>query len=71
MTKRLEIDKSEQFTARVHRQHSSLVITLPKRMCSLMAVDKGDIIVFVASWDPNLFFIEKLTPRGKPDAGNN
>lgn len=63
MAKRTALRKIEQFTVRVHRQHSSLVVTLPKRMCELLDVDKGDIVVFSTSWSARVLFLEKLVPR--------
>lgn len=46
MTKRTSIDETAQFTARVHKQHNSLVVTVPKGLCDLMGIKQGDILVF-------------------------
>jgi len=46
MTKRAELNSTLQFTARVHRQHSSLVVTLPYKLCRLLDISRSDILVF-------------------------
>lgn len=50
MTERMDTDKTQQFTARVHRQHNSLVVIVPKGICNLLGITAGDILVF-EHWD--------------------
>lgn len=46
MAKRTSTDQTAQFTARVYRQHSSLIITLPKRLCEQLQIAKGSHVLF-------------------------
>lgn len=46
MTNRTEDNRIKQFTARIHRQHSSLVITVPQGLCKMLGLGKGDVIIF-------------------------
>lgn len=46
----LYLDRLKQFTAKVHRQHNSLVVTVPKGLCNLLHIKRGDILVF-EHWD--------------------
>ena len=48
MTKRTDTNRPEQFTARIHKQHSSLVITVPKGLCKMLDWGRGDILLFEA-----------------------
>jgi len=34
------------YVTRAHRQHNSLVTTIPKGICHALGIEKGDIIVF-------------------------
>jgi len=80
MAKRTEIGKTLQFTARVHRQHNSLVVTVPKGLCQQLEVCKGDILLFEVEPGEVAAVVGKLTLRGsesgrakghtnKPDKG--
>lgn len=46
MAKRTSIDTTAQFTVRVHKQHNSLTVTVPKELCKLLGIVAGDILVF-------------------------
>jgi len=46
MTNRTEKDGTVQFTARVHRQHNSLTVTVPQGLCKILGIYAGDILVF-------------------------
>lgn len=46
MTIRTDTDEMLQFTAKVHRQHNSLTVTVPKGLCKLLGIAAGDILVF-------------------------
>lgn len=37
---------SHESVKRVHKQHSSLVVTLPAEMCRMVGVARGDYVVF-------------------------
>ena len=49
-----------QYTARVHKQHTSLVITIPKGICREMDISRGDILLF------EVFPGEHVMAVGKP-----
>ena len=36
----------KQFTARIHKQHASLVITVPQGLCKILDWTKGDLLLF-------------------------
>lgn len=70
MTDRTDTDGTEQFTARVHRQHNSLVITVPKRLCELQGVVAGSILVFECWSGSDKVLMGKLSPGGYNNAGD-
>lgn len=41
-------DKNQElpFTTAIHRQHSSLVTTVPKKICRMMNIEAGDLACF-------------------------
>lgn len=64
MAKRMGNDKTMQFTAKVHRQHSSLTVTVPKGLCKLMEVEKGNILLFEIEKGDVAAIVGKLSLRG-------
>lgn len=64
MTKRTVKTKVFQFTSKVHRQHSSLVITLPKGICEQLKISKGDIVLFEVEQGEVACIMGKITLRG-------
>ena len=74
MTKRTETNPTKQFTARIHRQHSSLVITVPKGLCKILDWDKGDILMFEVDDGDVAAVVGKSSLRGidyDRDSGNS
>lgn len=64
MAKRTIILKTFQFTSKVHRQHSSLVITLPKGICEKLNISKGDIVCFEVEPGQVACIMGKIKLRG-------
>ncbi len=64
MTKRTDTIKTLQFTARVHRQHTSLVVTVPKGLCSELKIVKGDMLLFEVEPGEAAAVVGKLGLRG-------
>lgn len=64
MTERTDIIQVKQFTSKVHRQHSSLVITLPKGICEQLEISKGDIVLFEVEQGEVACVMGKITLRG-------
>ena len=73
MTKRTSKQKTMQYTARIHRQHSSLVVTVPKGLCNQLQIVKGDMLLFEVEPGDVAAVVGKLKLRGSecgPDKGN-
>lgn len=64
MCKRMNTNKTLQFTARVHRQHTSLVITVPKGLCNQLEIVKGDILLFELELGDVAAVVGKMALRG-------
>jgi len=64
MTNRISENKTMQYTARVHRQHNSLVVTVPKGLCSQLEIVKGDILLFEVETGDVAAVVGKLALRG-------
>jgi len=64
MTNRTSENKTMQFTARVHRQHNSLVVTVPKGLCNQLEIVKGDILLFEVETGDVAAVVGKLALRG-------
>ena len=64
MSKRTDENKRLQFTARVHRQHSSLVVTIPKGICKELDIQRGDIAMFVTEPGVGAAVIVNINTRG-------
>jgi len=60
MTNRTYINTERHFTSRVHRQHNSLVVTVPKELCEVLKIQHGDILVFEHSGTANNAIFGKL-----------
>lgn len=74
MAKRTDNNQTKQFTARIHRQHSSLVITAPKGLCKILDWVKGDILLFEVEVGDSAAIVGKLSLRGSEnvrDRGNS
>lgn len=71
MTKRTDTNSILQFTSKVHRQHSSLVITLPKGLCKQLEIIKGDVILFEVEPGEVAAVMGKISLRGSENAGNS
>jgi len=67
MTKRTVISKTFQFTSKVHRQHSSLVVTLPKGICEKLQISSGDIVLFEVEEGDVHAIMGKILLRGSED----
>lgn len=59
----------KQFTARIHRQHSSLVITVPKGLCKILDWDKGDVLLFEVEIGDSAAIVGKSALRGDKNHG--
>lgn len=46
MTKNRAKKFSVPYTAKVHRQHNSRVVTVPKGLCHALGIKSGDLVVF-------------------------
>ena len=64
MTKRTIETRTFQFTSKVHRQHSSLVITVPKGLCEKLNISKGDIVLFEVEQGDVAAVMGKINLRG-------
>ena len=53
-----------QFTARVHRQHNSLVVTVPKGLCKELQVVRGDLLLFEVEQGDVAAVVGKISLRG-------
>jgi len=60
----------KQFTSRIHRQHNSLVITLPKGLCEILSWEKGDVILFEVEVGDVAAIVGKSSLRGIDYAGD-
>lgn len=67
MTERTEISGTLQFTSKVFRQHSSLVITLPKGVCEQLGISKGDVVLFEVEQGEVAAVMGKIAMRGCED----
>lgn len=70
MTKRTDTGKRLQYTARAYRQHSSLVITVPKGLCTQLEIERGDIILFAVRPGDDVAVMETIHYRGIYDGGD-
>jgi len=68
MTKRTETIITKQFTTRAHKQHSSLVITLPKGLCGMLEIVTGDHILFEVEPGGVAAVMGKVALRGLENA---
>lgn len=71
MTKRTDNIITNQFTGRVHKQHNSLVITLPKGLCEVLNISKGQYILFEVVPGAVVAVMGKVALKGVEDGGNN
>ncbi|MBA7486838.1 hypothetical protein ES707_22399 [subsurface metagenome] len=46
MAKRKEKPETVVYATRAHKQHSSLVTTIPKVVCQMLDIEPGDILSF-------------------------
>lgn len=67
MTKRTDKNTTKQFTSRIHKQHSSLVITVPKGLCEMLSWSRGDMLLFEAETGESAAIVGKLSLRGSED----
>lgn len=70
MAKRTDINQTKQYTSKVHRQHSSLVITLPKGICEQLEITKGDIVLFEVELGEVACIMGKITLRDSESNGD-
>jgi len=74
MTKRTKHNKTLQYTSKVHRQHNSLVVTVPKALCQQLTIVKGDILLFEVESGDVAAVVGKIALRGIEngrDTGNS
>jgi len=71
MTKRTVKLRVFQFTSKVHKQHASLVITLPKGVCNQLEIRAGDIVLFEVEPGEVACIMGKITLRGIENGGNS
>lgn len=74
MTNRTDKNPNKQFTARIHKQHSSLVITVPKGLCEILNWSRGDVLLFQLENGHGAAVVGKLMLRGQEnvrDRGNS
>ena len=64
MTKRTKQTNSLQFTSKVHRQHASLKVTVPKGLCNLLGIHQGDLLLFELEQGDCAAVVGKLCMRG-------
>jgi len=60
----------KQFTARIHKQHSSLVITVPKGLCDILDLVKGDVLLFEVKVGDVAAIVGKANLRGSENVGD-
>jgi len=70
MTNRTVTSRVFQFTSKVHKQHASLVITLPKGICHQLEIRAGDIVLFEVEPGEVACIMGKITLRGSENAGD-
>lgn len=46
MTKRSAKNSTASYATRAHKQHASLVTTIPKAVCHALGIESGDILCF-------------------------
>lgn len=71
MAKRTDTKKTLQFTARVHRQHTSLVITVPKGLCAQLGIVRGDLLLFEVEPGDVAAVVGKMALRGIDNERDN
>ena len=71
MAKRTEENKVKQFTAKVHKQHSSLTLTVPMGLCKMLEIVKGDILLFEVEPGDCAAVVGKLAIRGSEHGQKN
>lgn len=49
--------------AKLHRQHSSIVMTVPKLVCKKLKLSAGDYVVLRDSADSRFIFLSKFKPE--------
>ena len=59
------------YVARAHRQHSSVVVTIPKGARHWINVKAGDLVLFAVDTEKNACAIAQLIPGGSKDAKRN
>lgn len=67
----MDTNKTLQFTARVHRQHTCLVITVPRGLCKQLEIVKGDILLFEVEPGEVAAVVGKLALRGVEHGRDN
>lgn len=70
MVKRTTRDKTKQYAVKVHRQHTSLVVTVPKGLCVELDISKGDMLLFEVEPGGVVAAVGKMTLKG-PENGKD
>lgn len=52
------------YIRRVHTQHGTKVISLPKPICHCLEIDGGDYLGFIVNLPKKTIIIEKISPGG-------
>ena len=56
---------------RLHRQHSSVVMTVPKIVCKNLELCAGDYVILADSTENKVVGMRKFDPEAIKNAGNN
>ncbi len=67
----MKIMVADYFIAKVHRQHNSLVITVPKPVCIALGLKAGQHMVFTWQQSEGKFKFSKFKPEGAHDDGDS
>lgn len=56
--------------AKLHRQHTSVVMTVPKLICKSLGLCAGDYVCLQSSADSRFVFLSKFKPEDISNARN-
>jgi len=58
------------FIAKVYRQHNSLVIAVPRAVCTVLGLKRGDHMIFTWQQSEGKFKFSKFRPEGAKEHGD-
>lgn len=71
MAKRTDNKTEKQFTTRIHKQHSSLVITVPQGLCKMLNWSRGDVLLFETDEGCDIAIVGKTSLKVRENVRNN